>query len=93
VAGLDVETMHISARQHKGREFDVVLVDAADPVVSEEVHRCELFTLLTRSTRLLIIASFSRAPGPTCAALRLLDERYLRFHDSAAKDGWHAMCT
>lgn len=91
VAGLDVGTMHVSARQHKGREFDAVLIDTAEPVVSEDVHRCELFTLLTRSTRLLILAVSPRAPEQTRSALRLLDERYLRFHDAASRRSWNAV--
>jgi hypothetical protein len=79
------------ARRDKGLEFDAVAVDTSLEVRSMATHTRELYTLLTRSTRVLVIVASTTAPAATCALLEHLDRDFVRFHDSAARSRFDEM--
>ena len=72
------------ARRDKGLEFDAVAVDTSLPVRSVATHTRELYTLLTRSMRVLLISLRTDTPSASVELLAELDVDYVRFHDRAA---------
>lgn len=88
-----VELVDSRPKVAKGVEFDAVLVNSHTPGASRDRARQELYTSLTRSTRVLVLVIDPATQGHLGRFLRVMQSQHLMFWDESAERAWNVLPT